>query len=82
MPEWSIGPVSKTGEPSRVPWVRIPPSPPTTPEIVLVLGSDLPSELELHRRLVKNGRANRCLCATDPRRQSRWIGMVDRHLDG
>ena len=38
MPEWSIGPVSKTGEPSRVPWVRIPPSPPTTPEIVHGIG--------------------------------------------
>ena len=29
VPEWSIGPVSKTGVPLRVPWVRIPPSPPT-----------------------------------------------------
>ena len=26
--EWSNRPVSKTGVPSRVPWVRIPPSPP------------------------------------------------------
>jgi hypothetical protein len=30
VPEWSIGPVSKTGVPARVPWVRIPPSPPTS----------------------------------------------------
>jgi hypothetical protein len=28
VPEWSIGPVSKTGDPARDPWVRIPPSPP------------------------------------------------------
>ena len=28
VPEWSNGAVSKTVEPSRVPWVRIPPSPP------------------------------------------------------
>ncbi len=29
VPEWSIGAVSKTVVPLRVPWVRIPPSPPT-----------------------------------------------------
>ncbi len=29
VPEWPIGAVSKTVVPSRVPWVRIPPSPPT-----------------------------------------------------
>ena len=28
VPEWSNGAVSKTVEPARVPWVRIPPSPP------------------------------------------------------
>jgi hypothetical protein len=30
VPEWSIGTVSKTVVPLRVPWVRIPPSPPFT----------------------------------------------------
>ena len=28
VPEWPNGPVSKTGEPARVPGVQIPPSPP------------------------------------------------------
>src|SRR3546814_2401225 len=28
VPEWSLGTVSKTVVPLRVPWVRIPPSPP------------------------------------------------------
>ncbi len=31
VPEWSIGAVSKTVEPLRAPWVRIPPSPPLAP---------------------------------------------------
>ena len=42
VPEWSIGTVSKTVVPSRVPWVRIPPSPPLScsePEMRLPLGA-------------------------------------------
>ena len=41
VPEWSIGPVSKTGVPSRVPWVRIPPSPPLSRPQGLLLTSGI-----------------------------------------
>ena len=37
VPEWSIGPVSKTGVRASVPWVRIPPSPPLIIIILLIL---------------------------------------------
>jgi integrase len=41
VPEWSIGAVSKTVVPSRVPWVRIPPSPPYfTRDFKLFRGDD------------------------------------------
>ncbi len=36
MPEWLIGPVLKTVEPARVPWVRIPPLPPFKPPAKVV----------------------------------------------
>ncbi len=35
VPEWSIGPVSKTGVPATAPWVRIPPPPPVPACVVL-----------------------------------------------
>ena len=34
VPEWSIGTVSKTVVRASVPWVRIPPSPPSSPQRV------------------------------------------------
>src|SRR6185503_15321958 len=39
--EWFKAPVLKTGVPARVPWVRIPPLPPETIDIIVVF--DLPN---------------------------------------
>jgi len=55
VPEWSIGTVSKTVVPSRVPWVRIPPSPPKSHPMLSGMHfktGQLPRFLRHHRPLL------------------------------
>jgi integrase len=49
VPEWSIGTVSKTVVPAMVPWVRIPPSPPTLSKPLQRLTSRLSRVVGVHK---------------------------------
>src|ERR1700738_3782531 len=58
VPEWSIGTVSKTVVRASVPWVRIPPSPPTT-SIATILWPNCRAEISQVRQRFDVGAVDR-----------------------